>query len=124
MECASIEGFLQSLKTKDIDEQKKICAMHGGSAKKASKKLTDWKDTQKLYWLGKEYDRNSEEYQELLTEAFFQCYMQNEVFRTALDSTKGIKLTHKSGKNDKASTILTADEFTGILTLIRDRENQ
>lgn len=118
--CSSIEGFLQSLKIRDIDEQTKICALFGGSAKKAASKNTEWMNTQKLYWLGKEYDRDSEEYQELIYRAFSECYRQNNVFRSALDSTKGITLTHSNGKNDKTKTILTADEFIQILTKMRD----
>lgn len=122
VECSSIEGFLQSLKTQDAEEQKQICALYGGSAKKISKNHMEWQKTQKLYWQGKEYDRNSKEYRELLENVFFQCYLQNEIFRTALDATKGIKLTHTDGKHDAAETILTAEEFIDILTSIRDRE--
>ena len=118
--CASIEGFLQSLKIKDPDKQTEICAMMGGSAKKISKKGSDWLNTQTLYWKGREYKRDSKEYEELVLKAFLECYKQNEVFKTALDSTKGMKLTHKHGSNDKTKTILTADEFIKILTTIRD----
>ena len=35
----SIEGFLQSLKTKDIAKQKQICSLVGVKAKGAGKKL-------------------------------------------------------------------------------------
>lgn len=35
VECGSMEGFLQSLKCKDEERQKQICAMKGGEAKKA-----------------------------------------------------------------------------------------
>ncbi len=33
VECGSMEGFLQSLKCKDEERQKQICAMKGGEAK-------------------------------------------------------------------------------------------
>lgn len=40
VECGSMEGFLQSLKCKDEERQKQICAMKGGEAKKHS--TTAW----------------------------------------------------------------------------------
>lgn len=120
VDCGSIEGFLQSLKVSDTDKQKEICALYGGSAKKTAPKASDWKKTHKLHWAGKEYDRESEEFKDLIFRAFLECYKQNDIFKTALDSTKGINLKHSSGKNDKSQTILTADEFIEILTRIRE----
>ena len=34
MICGSMEGFLQSLKQKDINKQRQICSMNGKNAKK------------------------------------------------------------------------------------------
>lgn len=118
--CSSIEGFLQSLKTKDTDKQVEICKLYGGSAKNISKKLTQWLETQKLYWMGKEYLRESKEFFQLLFRAFKSCYEQNKTFKNALDSTRGITLTHNEGKSEKHLTILTKEEFIKILTDIRD----
>lgn len=58
IECNSMEGFLQSLKFKNIDMQKYVCSLVGKSAKFKGKKKKWWK-TQTLYWQGKEYKRNS-----------------------------------------------------------------
>ncbi|MCD7780511.1 MAG: hypothetical protein LUH05_07565 [Candidatus Gastranaerophilales bacterium] len=118
--CSSMEGFLQSLKTKDVQEQRKTCLLYGGSARKKSSKYKNWKTEQKLYWNGKEYDRDSKEYEELLYNAYKKCYEQNDIFKEALSSTKNLTLTHKDGKIDKDSTIITQEEFINILTKLRD----
>lgn len=121
VECTSVEGFLQSLKTDDPEEQVKICKLFGGSAKKTSAEHKDWIKSGKLFWKGKSYDRSSEEYKKLLLRAFSECYNQNDIFKTALEETKGQKLTHLTGKNNPSETVLTADEFTNILTALRDK---
>lgn len=36
MVCGSMEGFLQSLKRKELDKQRQICGMKGGNARKMS----------------------------------------------------------------------------------------
>lgn len=56
--CNSMEGFLQSLKFKNIDMQKYVCSLVGKSAKYKGKDKKWWK-TQTLYWQGKEYKRDS-----------------------------------------------------------------
>ena len=40
MVCGSMEGFLQSLKRKELDKQRQICSMKGGNAKELS--ITSW----------------------------------------------------------------------------------
>lgn len=120
VKCASIEGFLQSLKVKDKIKQKEICGMYGGSAKERSKKFTQWLSTHKLYWQEDEYDRFSNKYNKLLVRAFKACYEQNAIFRQALKDTCGKTLTHTRGKSDAATTIITKEEFIKILTDLRD----
>lgn len=119
VKCSSLEGFLQSLKTSDEVKQQEICLMYGGSAKKNGQKFMHWKENGKLYWKGKEYKRDSEEFYELVLGAYKACYQQNDIFKTALNSTMGKKLTHSSGKNDKTDTILTREEFVHFLEQIR-----
>ena len=69
VECASMEGFLQSLKFSNPDMQKEVCKLIGRAAKsKGANK--NWQQKQTLYWQGKTYKRNSQEYQDLLDRAF------------------------------------------------------
>lgn len=116
IEIASMEGFLQSLKFKNIDMQKYVCSLVGRTAKFKGKEKKWWKN-QTLYWQGKEYKRDSKDYQILLNRAYNALY-QNESFKKALHSTSGI-LSHSIGKNDESKTVLTQAEFCGRLMKLR-----
>ncbi len=117
VECNSMEGFLQSLKFSNPDIQREICKLVGVQAKFKGKKRKWWK-TQTLHWMGVEYKRDSEEYQELLDRAF-TALAQNTSFQKALLATGDATLTHSIGKTDKKKTVLTRTEFCSRLTRIR-----
>lgn len=117
VEIASMEGFLQSLKFKNIDMQKYVCTLVGKAAKYKGKDKKWWQ-TQTLYWQGKEYKRDSKEYQLLLNRAYNALY-QNEGFKKALEASKPSILTHSIGKNDESKTVLTQSEFCGRLMKLR-----
>jgi hypothetical protein len=71
--CASMEGLLQSLKTKNIALQKEICSRSGLEAKRSFEKKWQnarWKLTGILYWQGKPIRRRSDEYQYFLDRAY------------------------------------------------------
>lgn len=119
IECASMEGFLQSLKFQDPEMQKHVCTLVGRKAKFKGKRKK-WFKTQTLYWQGEEIPRDSDRYQELLDQAF-EALSQNEGFRRALLATQNATLTHSIGKNKKSETILTKNEFTSRLTKLRKR---
>ena len=119
VECNSMEGFLQSLKFKDVDMQKSVCLLVGKAAKFKGKKKK-WYRTQTLYWNGVEYKRDSEEYQQLLDKAF-DALSENSRFQKALLATGTSTLTHSIGKNKQSETVLTRSEFCSRLTQIRER---
>ena len=119
MICGSMEGFLQSLKQKDINKQRQICSMKGGNARKMS--VTSWQTDQIVWWKGQAIDRQSEEYQRLIRRAYQSMFEQSERFRVALMQTRGITLVHTSGEPNTYKTILTPAEFCGILMDMRDR---
>lgn len=116
--CASMEGFLQSLKFSNVDMQKYVCTLVGFQAKYKGKDKAWWR-TQTLYWNGNEIDRHSQEYQDLLDRAYFQL-AQNTSFKRAMLATKNATLTHSIGKSDPSHTILTENEFIRRLYRIRD----
>ena len=118
MICGSMEGFLQSLKRKELDKQRQICGMKGGNARKMS--VTSWQTDQIVWWKGQAIDRQSEEYQQLIHRAFQAMFEQSERFRTALMQTRGMLLTHSSGESNTYKTILTPSEFCSILTELRN----
>lgn len=116
--CASMEGFLQSLKHKNPDMQREICSYVGIKAKRAGG--DHWKRHQKLYWQGREYVRTSKEYQELLDRAYDALY-ENEGFKAALAATGDAVYTHSVGKNKQGETCLTTQEFCHRLNKLRER---
>src|SRR5574344_1231468 len=118
MVCGSMEGFLQSLKRKELDKQRQICSMRGGNARKMS--VTSWQTDQIVWWKGQAIDRQSEEYQQLIRRAYQAMFEQSERFRAALMQTRGITLVHTSGEPSSYKTILTPSEFCGILMDLRD----
>ena len=119
VECNSMEGLLQSFKFSNPEMQKEVCKLVGKQAKFKGKKKK-WFKTQILYWQGKEFKRDSEEYQELLDRAF-DALATNEGFKKALLATGNSTLTHSIGKTKQSETVLTRAEFCSRLTKIRTR---
>ena len=117
IKCNSMEGFLQSLKFKDENVQKYVCTLTGSTAKFKGKPKKWWL-TQTLWWKGKEINRHSNEYQQLLDRAYGEL-SKNEGFKKALLATEDANLTHSIGKNDASHTILTEREFCGRLIKLR-----
>lgn len=117
VECASMEGFLQSLKFSNPDMQREVCKLIGKAAKFKGKKKK-WYRTQTLYWQGKEFARDSEEYQILLDRAF-AALGTNAGFQKALLATGDATLTHSIGKKKTNETVLTVQEFTSRLYKLR-----
>lgn len=120
VQCDSMEGLLQSLKTSEIQIQLEICKLVGINAKKRGRKFDKfWKNDQKLWWLGQVFDRHSEEFQKLLDRAF-GALSTNTEFQKALLATGDEILTHSIGKSDKHDTVLTEDEFCSRLMKTRE----
>lgn len=124
VECASMEGFLQSLKFDKPHIQIEVCKLVGREAKFWGRKRNKaWKSQQKLWWLGKGFDRHGSEYQKLLDRAF-DVLSQNLNFRKALLATGRSALTHNIGQRDPHDTVLTVREFCSRLEKIRNRLSQ
>ena len=111
-----MEGLLQSLKFEEIDTQQQVCKLVGIAAKRKGYGK-DWWTEQTLYWDGQPIKRDSEEYQELLDEAFVALFTQNKTAREALLVTGNETLEHSIGK--RSGTILTQQEFCSRLMYIR-----
>ena len=118
IECNSMEGLLQSFKFSNPDMQKEVCKLVGKQAKFKDKKKK-WFKTQTLYWQGKEFKRDSQEYQDLLDRAF-NALAENEGFKKALLATGNSTLTHSIGKTKISETVLTKAEFCSRLMKIRE----
>ena len=118
VECNSMEGWLQSLKFKSVEMQAEVCKLVGFAAKRKGRKK-NWQQSQTLYWRGVEYNRRSDEYQELLDRAYTAMY-KNTKFKKALEASKPANLTHSIGKSKESDTVLTTREFCSRLTKLRD----
>lgn len=116
--CGSMEGFLQSLKYQNTDKQRQICSMKGKNAKNMTS--THWQTDQIVWWKGIAINRQSQEFQDLIRRAYQAMFEQNERFRIALMSTRGMKLYHSQGEQNSFKTILTESEFCSTLTEIRE----
>ena len=121
IKCASMEGFLQSLKFKGEEMQKEVCTYIGIKAKRKGYGK-NWWTNQCLYWKGEEIPRDSKRYQELITKAYDCMYRDSQKFREALAATgTGAVFTHSIGKKKINETVLTESEFCGQLTRLRDK---
>lgn len=119
IKCASMEGFLQSLKFQNPDMQKYVCSLVGKAAKFKGKNK-QWQKTGNLYWQSEVIKRDSERYQELLDKAY-NALAKNQSFKKALLATGTATLTHSIGKTKISETILTKTEFVSRLTKIRTK---
>lgn len=121
MKCASMEGFLQSLKFRSVKKQHEICQLVGKEAKFSAGRLRTfiWMFTQTLYWNGQKYKRSSSAYQELITKAYNRLW-ENEKFRNVLLSIGNESLSHKMGGHDIRKNVLTEQEFIGQLNRLRN----
>lgn len=117
MKCGSMEGFLQSLKTDDREEQKIICQLSGKEAKLHS---TDtWKKSQIVFWNGRKLNRQGPQFQNLLLRVYREMAKQNPIFRDALHASGKKLLFHSIGNPDSTDTILTEKELCNILAELR-----
>lgn len=117
--CASMEGFLQSLKYRSRKKQRAVCALVGKAAKKQGRRKFFWRISGTLYWNGIRIKRQSAAFDQLLTRAYLEMYLQCPAFREALAASEDRGLTHSIGGNDPKRTVLTEKEFIACLLLLR-----
>ncbi|MCD8302082.1 MAG: hypothetical protein LUC44_03580 [Prevotellaceae bacterium] len=111
--CKSMESFLQSLKHQDHFEQINVCNMN---AQEARERATDrWQTKQTLWWNGKPYDRQGENYHKLLERAYLAMMMWNSNFCKAIASIRGEQLFYNGEEEDVSKTILTKAEFCKLM---------
>lgn len=120
IKCNSMEGLLQGFKFKDSEMQKYCCTLTGFKAKKFGSKK-NWKTTQTLWWQGKAIKRGSDEYQQLLNDAYDALYTTNEKAKKTLLASGVANLTHDIGRTKTNETILTRREFCSRLMKIRSK---
>ena len=117
--CASMEGFLQSLKTEKVGPASALRQMYGHAAWREGQAFTShWQSTQTLWWQGQPINRQSVGYQNLLNRAY-EALSENKDFAMALLNTGDGELTHSIGSHDSHVTLLTKAEFMFNLYRVR-----
>lgn len=117
---ASMDGLLQSLKFPLPEKQARVRNMVGIQTKRMGKKKK-WYLDQTLYWIDTPIDRHSDTYIQLIHDAFDALFEQNISFRDSLSKTEGYQLVHSKGHSNPQRTILTEQEFVGILERLRNK---
>ena len=118
VQCGGMEGLIQSLRYKNVDEQLHMAGLYGIQAKRLGDKK-NWRAKQELYWKGVPFNRHSDAYQAFLDNAYDALAIQSERFRSALIDSDGKILTHTVGRTDPYITLLTQEEFLCRLNRLR-----
>lgn len=113
--CGSMESFLRSLMEADEGRQRHVCLMDGAAAYGLSTSGYDGR----LWWKGREIDRDGAEFHDLIKKAYHAMFVQNPDFQSALMATRQRRLYYKPGKVTHPLTIITEEEFCSILTDLR-----
>ena len=124
IKCASLEGFLQSLKSHSVIEQKRICLLSGKEAKEAGQELNNYWDSAWVYWGEDAYCRYVIDFFLLISTAYNNAYEQDPTFKDDLLATGHNELRHTIGKHDPRETILTEAEYLLQMYRLRARAHE
>lgn len=114
-----IENFFQGIKFKDKELQDFVF-LYSGLDSNHIKAATDydWKQTRIVYWQGKEIDRYSQEYDDMVDELYISA-IQNPLYRNALKICDR-DIIHVIGETEKSQTTFTRYEFEKELNCLKD----
>ena len=114
-----IETFFQGIKFKDKKLQDMVFS-YSGLDSNYIKAATDydWKKTGIVYWQGKEIDRFSKEYDDIIDELYISA-IQNPLYRNALKICNKT-IIHIMGETEKEKTTFTRYEFEKELNCLKD----
>ena len=115
----SIEAFFQGIKFKSIDMQNLVFNYSGLDANHIKVcNNYNWKETGVLYFQGKEVNRYSKEYNDLVDELYISA-IQNPLYRNVLKNTNR-EIIHSMGGITKEETTFTRYEFELELNCLKD----
>lgn len=124
VKCAGFEGFIQSLKCPNIQQQREICALSGKAAKQAGKPYNTWMEKGELYWNGTTYRRLSRDYMLFIARVYDAIYEQNPSFKEDLLKLGNADIWHSIGNPDMSRTTLTETEMLWNIERLRRRALQ
>lgn len=115
----SIESFFQGIKFKNIEMQNLVFSYHSLNSNYVKVcSGYDWKETGIVYWQGKEIDRYSSEYDDLVDELYISA-IQNPLYRNLLKNCNR-EIIHTMGAKEKSETVFTRYEFEKQLNCLKD----
>ena len=117
--CTSMDSFLQSLKYRKVSEQVSVCNMNGESAMKIGRAKSAWRLFKKVYWNGKAYKLQSDEFHRLVDRAFEELYWQNSNYRQALLDLRGAKICYGIPEEQLKHAVLSEYEICKRLDMLR-----
>lgn len=111
--------FFSGVKFKDIEMQNLVFNYSGLDSNHVKVcSGYDWKETGILYWQGKEVNRFSKEYDDLVDELYISA-IQNPLYRNILRTTDR-NIIHSMGGKTKEETTFTRYEFEFELNCLKD----
>ena len=117
--CASIEGFIQSLKFSDPKEQMEVCLLSGKEAKRRGRAKAKTMTKLEIWWAGEEFTFQSDDHFDLIEQALRAKFSQSEEAQEALLATGEAELVHNLGRPEPRLSSLPAKKFVAMLTKIR-----
>ncbi len=118
MGCA--ESVFQAFKFKSPKLQKLVFEYEALNANRIKGcEEYDWTVSGKIYFLGKEMNRDSKEYEDFIDELYVSL-IQNPLFVQALKNVGDRYILHSIGVEDKTKTTFTRAEFEKELNAIKD----
>ena len=105
-DVSSMEGFLQGLKFKSPEMQLEIFKKVGIGAKRAGFCYKSQRP-HTIWYQGKPIKRESQEYQDILDEAYNGMFDQNAKAKKALLASQNAILKHSIGRSNAKETVLT-----------------
>lgn len=116
----SIESFFQGIKFKDKKSQNLICNYYGLDSNNIKCTTNyNWKETQEIYFRGKKINRDSIEYNNLVSELYISL-LQNPLYVGALKQASNKYIIHSIGVEDKTQTVFSRYEFEFMLNALKD----
>lgn len=116
----SIESFFQGIKFKNKKAQKEVFKLSGLDSNniKAAQDYS-WKKENKIYFMGKPYQRDGKEY-ELLVDELYISLLQNPLYVDALKNVKEKYILHAMGEVSQSETVFTRYEFERQLNCLKE----
>lgn len=115
-----VESIFQAFKFKNKKLQKLVFEYESLNANRIKGCSDyDWTESGIVYFLGKEMNRDSKDYEDFVDEIYVSL-IQNPLFVQALKNVGNRYILHSIGLEDKTKTTFTRAEFEKELNIIKD----